>query len=49
MKVRKITVEQCTCIKCSFAWFPRLTTGKKPLACPNCKSRNWLKKEGDDN
>ena len=49
MKATKITIEQCICVKCSFSWFPRLTKGKKPLACPNCKSRNWLKKVGDGN
>jgi len=38
-KVREVFIE-LTCKRCNHKWLPRT---KKPIACPQCKSRLWNK------
>lgn len=33
---------QCVCAKCGYSWLRR--TAKKPVACPQCKTRKWEEK-----
>jgi hypothetical protein len=37
-----ITIRQLTCLRCSYAWFPRSTT--KPKRCARCRSPHWRTK-----
>jgi len=30
---------ECHCLRCGHTWEPRIE--RRPLACPQCKSRTW--------
>lgn len=34
------SVEPCICKRCGYKWNPR-SSGRLPLTCPSCKSREW--------